>query len=121
MSGALLDQGECASEFQHSLGVSPQKGSAETKRSDWVGAEHLREDVPTPPTEPCGRLSPHTALHSRTLPPCMSREVARPAQDSRLTPTRHATSKADGFILNVLEPTNVMHLERSVPISTSLA
>jgi hypothetical protein len=102
-------------------GRAPREGVGRDERSDWVGAEHLEEDVPTPPTEPCLRLSPHTALHSRTLPPRMSRDVARLAQDSCLAQARHATLKADRSVLNVLEPANVMHLERAIPISTSLA
>lgn len=47
-----------------------------------VGAVCLGEDSPAPPSEPCVRLSTHTALRSAFSPAGMVGDMATAAQDN---------------------------------------
>jgi hypothetical protein len=67
--------------------------------------------LPTPPAEPCMRVSPHTALHSSQLPAAVVQRMEPLTQDQGLATPSRQWSKAREFGRHLCQGPGLVHLK----------
>jgi len=102
----------CYSSVLRHLLTEPAPGHRRPRRRlGRVGANRLGENGSTPPSEPCGRLSTHTALRSAERPAGMEGNMAPVAQDHGLALPARSLPGREWAVHHVLQPADMMHLE----------